>query len=109
MEKKISLKAKISSKISILRKYGYWVFNFQSFRANPTGSKGLPDFLIIGHNKIYFVEMKLKSTRDRFSEIQKEFRNFLLRQNFRNVFYKEVDESNYQELLEEILNDMQNP
>ena len=68
----ISKEAKEISKIfGVLRDYGYLVYNFNTQSGMKSGSqKGLCDHLLIGSGGIHFIEVKLKSTKDKMRKSQ---------------------------------------
>lgn len=70
-------KAEISKVFSELRKFGFLVFNFNSDKKFNRGRMvGFVDYVIIGKNKIYFVEVKIGA--DKLNPDQEKFKEMLL-------------------------------
>ena len=98
------MKKTISKAIRNLEhQFGAKVYNFQGQRALPQTCKGFPDYVVIYKTAIWFLEMKLISTKDKLSEQQKEFSEFI-HQVKGNIGYRIINEDNYQEIILEILN-----
>ena len=66
-------KREIKKHLVQLRGRGCIVWNFNNNRANNAGTEGMPDWIILTRSgNIVFVEVKRESTKDDFSEVQKE-------------------------------------
>lgn len=99
-------KSDISAQFSNLRKYGAKVFNFQSHKKMLGHSKDWLDIVVIYRNRIYFLEIKTKSTKDKLSPGQIETRELLTEISSLTTFvtYREVNEENHTDIIYEILN-----
>lgn len=93
-------KSDISKAFAELRKAGVLVKNLQSKKSLPASAKGLSDLIIV-HKKVWFVEIKMKNTKDRLSKEQLEFQNAVL--TAKKIEYREANEENYQLIINEIL------
>lgn len=83
MNKKI-----VNTELKALEQYGYEVFNFNHNKHMPAGSVGWVDFVIIGKGRVWFVECKFG--KDKFSERQSLFADFMQKQTFasdNHIFY----------------------
>ena len=68
----------ISKEFAKLRQFGYLVYNFNTQTGMKSGSqRGLCDHLIISIYGIHFIEVKLKSTKDKIRESQKPLAQIL--------------------------------
>lgn len=94
-------KSDISQRFSELRKAGALVKNLQSKKSLPASAKGLSDLTIIYKGKIWFVEIKMKNTKDKLSNEQAEFRDAVL--GVKKAEYREANEENCQLIINEIL------
>ena len=74
----ISKEAKaISDEFARLRDYGAIVFNFNTYRKMQRSMKGFCDHFIFTRKAVYFIETKLLSTKDKFSEDQKRLKRII--------------------------------
>lgn len=92
----------INKKFKELEKFNFLVFNFSFNKFLPKSLKGFPDYLVIGKKKIYFLELKLKATKDKFRKEQKELKNKLIEFGFN---YYEINEDNIIDIINTILSD----
>lgn len=65
-------KAEISKAFSRLRQYGYDVINLNDNRRGRSGARGLMDYHIISDKYYIIVSVKLDSTKDKLSELDKK-------------------------------------
>ena len=87
-------------KFEKLKKLGFVVLCFESYKALPKSAAGMPDYLIIGKRKrgdIHFVERKYKG--DKFRSQQKLIREYL--QSVGNYYI--LTETNENEIISKIL------
>ena len=89
----ISKEAKdISKEFARLRQFGYLVYNFNTQTGMKSGSqRGLCDHLIISIYGIHFIEVKLKSTKDKIRESQKPLAQILKKLTSKDIYYWIVD------------------
>ena len=62
-----------------LREEGFWVYNFNTNRPQRKATAKLCDHLIIGEHGIDFIEVKLRSTKDKPTANQRLFRELIKR------------------------------
>ena len=68
-------KSKISKEFARLRKFGFFVFNFNFRSALPEGLKSFVDLIIVSKKYLIFIEVKVGE--DKFSKEQKELMKVL--------------------------------
>jgi len=66
-------KAEISKVFAELRKWGFLVFNFNQKNRFGRGLVGFVDHLVIGRNRIWFIEVKIG--KDKFSKEQEDLKD----------------------------------
>lgn len=84
-----------------LEKFGFLVFNFQSYMKMSKGTVGFPDLLILGkryNNDIHFIEIKVGN--DKLSEKQKLTKEYL---ELTTNYYIATDK-NFWQIFDKILN-----
>jgi hypothetical protein len=96
-------KSDISKKFAELRKYGAKVYNFQSHKKMLGNCKGFADIVVIHNWHLFFLEIKTLSTKDKPSKEQKEFAHAVKSIGSQSVWYYEVNENNYSEIVNYIL------
>lgn len=94
------MKQEINRRLKELEKLGYLVFNFSFNKYLPKSLVGLPDFLIIKKGKIYFIELKLKRTKDKLSEKQIAIKEKIERFGFD---YYVINEENINTIIDKII------
>jgi hypothetical protein len=104
-------KADIGKAFRQLEKHGYKVWNFGFKNRLTSGMKDWVDVIVAGGLKIYFLEIKVG--KDELSDGQKSTAGILmtletLLKPFRDIepkrfFYRIVTESNYQDIIQKIL------
>jgi hypothetical protein len=97
-------KSEITKKINELKKYNYKVIIFQTDRKKRRSESDMLDYLIIGHSRIYFLELKLKSTRDKTTEGQELLIKELKKCSYDNygVNVAIINETNIDEIINKI-------
>jgi len=106
----ITSKSDITKEVARLRDFNYLVLVFQGHRKLRMGfSRGMSDYLIIGHGIAIFAEGKMISTKDKLSEGQEEFKTEIQKceivsvSGVQNIFYYILDEHNTVEIVDKFI------
>lgn len=93
-------KKTITDALNIAKKYGYKMIVFQTNRIKRKSESDMPDYFLAGRGMLIFLELKLKNSRDRLSEGQKEILNKIYNSlGIAGV----IDEENYLKIQELII------
>lgn len=83
--------SQISQLFANFRKAECLVYNFNTSHSQRSGTAKLCDHIIITPKSVNFIEVKLKSTRDRMSEGQEQLEQLLERIQSNNRFANQVN------------------
>lgn len=95
-------KQRINNMLKELERFGIKVYNFSFHRQMPKGAVGVPDHMLIGRKKVYFVEDKL-SKSDRLREAQLEFAETVSKCESGDVVYFINDDNGIDSIIDTII------
>lgn len=67
----------ISQSFAELKKFGFLIYNFNTYRAMQRSMSKLCDHIVAGETGLHFVEVKLTSTGDKMSDGQRLFKKVI--------------------------------
>jgi len=97
---KTATKKEVTEALNTAKKYGYEMIVFQTDRVKRKSESNMPDYFLAGRGTLIFLELKLKSSRDKLSEGQKKIMNKIYNSH---GIVGILDEENYLKIQELII------